>query len=89
MGRAMSESKVVRVLALGSAATLLGWSERELHLGRGDGLAALLAALEAECPALAAARARLRFAINQRYATLDHALAAGDEIALIPPVSGG
>lgn len=31
-----------------------------------------------------------RFAVNQRYIQgLDHVLQAGDEIALIPPVSGG
>ena len=28
-------------------------------------------------------------AVNERYASLDQPLAAGDEVALIPPVAGG
>ncbi len=28
-------------------------------------------------------------AVNAEYAPLDHALSAGDEVALIPPVAGG
>jgi len=28
-------------------------------------------------------------AVNQRYASADQVLAAGDEVALIPPVAGG
>jgi len=28
-------------------------------------------------------------AVNQRYATADQVLSAGDEVALIPPVAGG
>ena len=33
--------------------------------------------------------AGLLYAVNQEYATRDRALAPGDEVALIPPVSGG
>jgi molybdopterin converting factor subunit 1 len=32
---------------------------------------------------------RAMVAVNQRYARADQRLAAGDEIALIPPVAGG
>ena len=28
-------------------------------------------------------------ALNERYASLDHEVRAGDEVALIPPVAGG
>ena len=31
----------------------------------------------------------VRIAVNQEYATLDHPLSAGDEIAFFPPVTGG
>jgi molybdopterin synthase catalytic subunit len=34
-------------------------------------------------------RATFRIAVNQRYASEDETLKPGDEIALIPPVSGG
>ena len=40
-------------------------------------------------PALAPGRASLRFAVNGEYADEDRTLADGDEIACIPPVSGG
>jgi MoaE-MoaD fusion protein len=40
-------------------------------------------------PSLAPGRASLRFAVNGEYADEDQSLADGDEIACIPPVSGG
>ena len=40
-------------------------------------------------PALAAHRATVRLARNWEFAAADATFAAGDEIALIPPVSGG
>ena len=46
------------------------------------------AAVEA-VPALAPGRASLRFAVNGTYADPDAPLADGDEVACIPPVSGG
>ena len=49
---------------------------------------AWLAAVEA-VPALAPGRRSLRFAVNGKYADPTSALADGDEIACIPPVSGG
>jgi len=33
--------------------------------------------------------ATVRFAVNQDFAQLDHPLAAGDEVAFFPPVTGG
>jgi molybdopterin synthase catalytic subunit len=40
-------------------------------------------------PALAPGRSSLRFAVNGDYADPDRPLADGDEVACIPPVSGG
>jgi MoaE-MoaD fusion protein len=59
-----------------------GWSQRELDgVGRvGD----VFAALE-----LGDEPAGLLYAVNKEYAERDRALADGDEVALIPPVSGG
>ena len=47
------------------------------------------AAVVEAVPALAPGRPSLRFAVNGDYADPDRPLADGDEIACIPPVSGG
>jgi molybdopterin synthase catalytic subunit/molybdopterin converting factor small subunit len=58
-----------------------GWSQREVDAATvGD----IWGALE-----LGAEPAGLLYAVNKEYATPDRALADGDEVALIPPVSGG
>jgi molybdopterin converting factor subunit 1 len=46
-------------------------------------------ALAVQHPALAARRASLTAAVNRRYARFDEPLHEGDEVAFIPPVSGG
>ena len=40
-------------------------------------------------PPLADVRRALRVAVNQEYVDSEHRLADNDEVALIPPVSGG
>ena len=45
--------------------------------------------LLAECPVLAAHRPAVRLARNGEYAAPDTMFCDGDEVALIPPVSGG
>jgi molybdopterin synthase catalytic subunit len=61
-----------------------GTGERELDLPDGACVADVWEALElGELPA------GLLFAVNRRYAPADTELADGDEVALIPPVSGG
>ncbi len=49
----------------------------------------LLDHLEAQYPVLRAYRSVVRLAVNQEYVPETVALADGDEIALITPVSGG
>src|SRR5687768_143161 len=62
----------------------------ELELPEGSRVADAMAALERE-PGLADVLPRLpvAMAVNREYAEAGTALAAGDELALIPPVSGG
>jgi molybdopterin converting factor subunit 1 len=46
-------------------------------------------ALAAEHPAAAPYRASLSAAVNEGYAKFSTPVAAGDEVAFLPPVSGG
>lgn len=85
----MNESGEIRVLAFGSATSLLGWSERSWPASAFSQLQQLVEHLESQFPQMAAARGRVRYAINRQYAGLETPLQAGDEVALIPPVSGG
>jgi molybdopterin synthase catalytic subunit len=61
-----------------------GTGERRLELPEGSRVADVWAHLE-----LGDQPAGLLYAVNRQYAPADTPLSAGDEIALIPPVSGG
>jgi molybdopterin converting factor subunit 1 len=64
--------------------------EREQVEVRGDAtVSSLLDALCSRHPGLEPHRPSLRVAVNESYVELSHLLAAGDEVALIPPVAGG
>jgi len=55
-------------------------------------VASLVEYLAARSPGHAAAfanRRQVRAAVNQEFATPDHPVAPGDEIAFFPPVTGG
>jgi len=58
-----------------------GWTQREIDAAT---VADVWRALE-----LGDEPSGLLYAVNKEYATPDHALADGDEVAVIPPVSGG
>ncbi len=60
-----------------------------LHLETGANVHALRQALSAAVPALAALLPRCLIAVNQEFAADDVNLTSSDEIAVIPPVSGG
>ena len=61
-----------------------GWAERELELQPGARVGHVWGAL-----GLADEPPGLLYAVNRAYAGRDRELADGDEVALIPPVSGG
>jgi molybdopterin synthase catalytic subunit len=61
-----------------------GWPEREVDLPDGALLGDLWGALD-----LGPEPSALLYAVNREYAELGRVLAEGDEVALIPPVSGG
>jgi len=61
-----------------------GWGERPWPLQPDDTPAQIWAAL-----GLPAALGSVRVAINQRFAAADTPLHPGDELAFLPPISGG
>jgi len=65
--------------------------QAEVRLALPEHATALLAwqALRQVYPDLGAEREQLATAVNRRYASFDTLLADGDELAFIPPVSGG
>lgn len=68
---------------------ITGRTEEIVALAPGATVGALWELLAARYPRLAGYRGRLLYAVNQEFATTETALADGDEVAFIPPVSGG
>jgi molybdopterin converting factor subunit 1 len=66
-----------------------GTTEVVLHLRPGATVADASAELAEKFPDLSAFLGRVAFAVNQSYVKTDAPLSEGDELALIPPVSGG
>ena len=79
----------VNVMFLGPARDFAGSDAATIELPLGSTVADLRGVLVAEYPGLAGAMPTIRFAVNETFTSDDHVLAAGDEVALIPPVSGG
>jgi MoaE-MoaD fusion protein len=64
--------------------------EREsLELSAASTVADLMTHLATRSPALAGLSGRVQVAVNRQMVSPSHALSDGDEVALIPPVSGG
>lgn len=68
---------------------LAGAREVEVEVGEGLSAAEVYKALCREYPALSGLNGSLRYAVNGEYAEGSHPVSDGDEVALIPPVSGG
>jgi molybdopterin synthase catalytic subunit len=79
----------VRVLLFAALRESVGEKSLDLEVGDSATVADLLAQLEAEHASLARYRGRMLVARNQERAPLATPLSDGDEIALLPPVSGG
>ena len=68
---------------------LAGTREADVELGEGLTAAEVYQVLCGQYPALQGLNGSLRYAVNGEYAEASHPVAEGDELALIPPVSGG
>jgi molybdopterin converting factor subunit 1 len=81
---------VAKVLLFGAAADLAGGArEVEVPAEPGATLAEVWSGLAERYPDLAPMRGSLAFAVNGEYAGPETAVSEGDEVAVLPPVSGG
>jgi MoaE-MoaD fusion protein len=85
----MAEAMKIRVRAFAGLREALGFGDTTLTIEPGLDVASLLARLEAAHPDAHLSERRFAIAVNRSYAGPGTRLADGDEIALIPPVSGG
>ena len=79
----------VRVLFFGMLREIAGGSEQRLAVADDARLADLLGECEKKWPKLADYLPATATAVNQEFAAPDTRLKDGDEVALLPPVSGG
>jgi MoaE-MoaD fusion protein len=79
----------VRVLFFGMLKDVAGKSSDTFELCEGARVRDVLARCESQIPRLQDAMASLAIAVNQQYAGTETTLQSGDEVALLPPVSGG
>jgi molybdopterin synthase catalytic subunit len=79
----------IRVLCFAAIRESVGQRELVLDVPDGETAADLLGRLADSYPDLAGLLPGLKVAVNREYVTPEHLLRSGDEVALIPPVSGG
>ena len=80
---------MVEVLLFGAAADRAGTRKVQLNVEEGATLAEVWPLLAERYPGLASMRDTLAFAVNGEYARMDGRVEPGDEVAVLPPVSGG
>ena len=79
----------ILVLFFASCSDIVGQREQTIEIQDGSRLDDLMDAVIREHPRLEPIRSSAMVSVNQEYAEGTTALADGDEVALIPPVSGG
>jgi molybdopterin converting factor subunit 1 len=80
---------MIKVLFFGAAADRAGTRESELDVQDGATLAEVWPLLAERYPDLGPMRDTLAFAVNGEYARGEYPVSEGDEVAVLPPVSGG
>jgi molybdopterin converting factor subunit 1 len=80
---------IVKVLFFASCRDIAGCREKDWEIPEGATVGDLKGRLGAAFGGLARLRHSLAVAVNTEYADDSTALSDGDEVALIPPVSGG
>jgi len=78
-----------KVLLFARLSQLAGVRETEVEVGEGLTAGDVYRALAERFPAIAGLQGSLLYAVNAEYVAPEAPVRPGDEIALIPPVSGG
>ena len=79
----------VRVLFFGIAREITGFAQDSLDVATGESVAVLLHRYSTRFPRLDDIAASLVMAVNQEFSDPTRQLAENDEVAFLPPVSGG
>jgi molybdopterin converting factor subunit 1 len=79
----------VRVLFFGQLKDLVGAAEEQVELPAGASVADLVVRYQQRVPRWEQFQPVLAVAVNQEYADAAARLNPGDEVAFLPPVSGG
>lgn len=80
---------LVKVLFFGVLKDIVGKAEERVEVPAGTTLGGLFAGYSERYETLEGKRPSILFARNQEFATADTALCENDEVAFLPPVSGG
>lgn len=78
-----------KVLFFGRLKELVGVSEDAYELRDGAAIEQIFAHYAARCPQLAAFRSSVVASRNHEFASWETPVHSGDEVAFLPPVSGG
>jgi molybdopterin synthase sulfur carrier subunit len=85
----VSQTIRVKVLFFGRLKEIVGHAEESLEFTDASSIEQLFAHFAARIPELAKFRTSLVASRNQEFAAWETPLRAGDEVAFLPPVSGG
>jgi molybdopterin synthase sulfur carrier subunit len=80
---------IIQVRLFAAARQLAGQETIPVEVESPATLQQLRTALERQCPPLAILLPHIRFAVNAQYADEQQLVTEADEVACIPPVSGG
>ncbi len=87
--RQSTQTARIKVLFFGRLKEIVGHAEDSIELPDGAPIEVLFAHYGASHPELARFRASLVASRNQEFAAWNTPLHSGDEVAFLPPVSGG
>ena len=79
----------IRVLFFASLADIVGGRERFVKSAEVTDVLSVLNKFAAEFPAMESHKASILFALNSEFVRSDAPVRDGDEVAFLPPVSGG